>query len=167
MARIESGELRFDSSPVDLTDLAAQATAQVTIAGGPTRVRVDVAGDVPAALGDDARLLQVLVNLLSNALKFSPDESPVVVRVRRQDREVRVDVVDQGAGVATADHELLFQRFSRLRRTGGQDVKGTGLGLYICKSFVEAQGGRIWVESVSGAGATFSFAIPVAQAGAG
>jgi len=163
VARIESGELRFEFTAVDLDAVAADAVAQVSGAEDAGRIRLEVAEGVPPAQGDGDRLGQVLVNLLSNALKFSVAPAPVMVRIRRDGGQVRVDVVDEGPGIPEAEQGRLFQRFSRLPRTAGQHVRGTGLGLYICRSFIEAMGGRIWVESTAGRGATFSFTLPVAE----
>ena len=115
--------------------------------------------------GDEARLGQVFVNLVHNAIKFSPDGGEVRVRVRSDGAEVVSSVTDHGIGIAKVDRARIFERFykaDRARLRGG----GTGLGLSIARHIVEGHGGRIWVESEEGHGSTFSFAIPVSPAGA-
>jgi len=114
------------------------------------------------ARGDERRAWQVLVNLLSNALKFSPLDSPVQLRVvDTETGEVRFEVEDHGPGVATEDQQRIFEKFSRATGTtaGGE---GTGLGLYIARSLAHGQGGRIQVESEVGKGSTFTFVLPKA-----
>jgi two-component system phosphate regulon sensor histidine kinase PhoR len=115
---------------------------------------------VPAVRGDEARLGQVVVNLVHNAVKFGTDGGEVTVRVERREGEVVVAVEDRGIGIAAADQPRIFERFykvDRARVRGG----GTGLGLSIARHVVGQHGGRIWVESEEGAGSTFSFALPV------
>ena len=122
---------------------------------------VEVEQAIPPVRGDEDRLGQVLVNLLHNAVKFSPDGGPVRVSVRRDGEQVVVSVEDHGIGIPRAAQPRVFERFykvDRARVRGG----GTGLGLSISRHVVEAHGGRIWVSSEEGRGSTFAFAIPVA-----
>ena len=102
----------------------------------------------------------MLVNLLDNALKFSPPGEPVHVRVAATRREVLLRVVDQGPGVAEAELERIFEPFHAARATR---ARGAGLGLAIARGFAEANGGRVWVESRPGQGATFALALPVVE----
>jgi signal transduction histidine kinase len=106
--------------------------------------------------------LQILNNLLSNAAKFSPIGSKVTVTAAQRGERIVVSVRDQGIGIAEEDLPKLFQRFSRIRSPRDRRAKGTGLGLYICKSLVEGQGGRINVHSGLGRGTTFTYSVPVA-----
>lgn len=148
-------------------------------------LRLDISPDL-YVLADEGRLRQVLVNLLSNALKYSGPGTPIAVTARRlrahgrptegrptgRERtvrepaagQVRVSVQDAGLGVPPAEASKLFQRFVRLERDIGGTVRGTGVGLYLCRMFIEAMGGRIWVESsgVPGVGSMFSFTLPAA-----
>lgn len=121
-------------------------------------VVVDIAPDV-LVLADDMRLRQVLLNLVSNALKYSPAGANVEIRSRVDGKQVMVSVRDFGLGVPVADQSRLFERFVRLDRDMNSPVRGAGLGLYICKQLIEAMGGRIWMESSgrSGDGSTFAF----------
>jgi signal transduction histidine kinase len=105
------------------------------------------------------------VNLVSNAVKYSPKGGTVTVSARRDanDEMVTVRVSDQGIGIDPADHEHIFETFHRVRRPETDEIRGTGLGLYIVKNLVEIQGGRIWVEpGPQGQGTTFAFTVPVA-----
>lgn len=145
-------------------------------------VRLDIPPDL-IALADEIRLRQVVVNLLSNARKYSPPGSPIAIsarRIRRERREgaraheggseqVRIGVWDAGLGIPPADVPKLFQRFVRLERDIGGPVRGTGVGLYLCRVLVEAMGGHIWVESsgVPGRGSTFYFTLPLVSDAAG
>ena len=184
-ARLEAGEISFRRDPFDLgalvrrtaTDLAMGSAARTDPADataaagddthGPSalggRVRVDVPEDLPLALGDEERQWQVLANLVTNGLKFSAPDSPVEVRVRAADGTLAVSVEDGGVGLAPEDIGIVFDRFTRIVRPGQPAVRGTGLGLYICKTFVEAQGGQISVESELGKGSTFTYTVPVAS----
>ena len=108
---------------------------------------------------DEVKLKQVVVNLLTNAVKFTPSGGAVDVRAWAEGDEVVVTVRDTGVGVAMEDQARIFEAFQRGDRR--VSVEGTGLGLTLSKRFVELHGGRIWVDSVVGAGSTFGFAIPV------
>jgi signal transduction histidine kinase len=122
---------------------------------------------VPTLLADRDRLLQVMLNLLSNAAKFVPvPGGRVKVRLGCDGAELRVDVSDNGPGIEPALHEVIFQKF----RQGGDALsrpQGTGLGLPISRQIVEHFGGRLWLESAPGRGATFSFVLPLASASDG
>ena len=127
-------------------------------------IRVEIAPDLPPALGDPERNWQVLTNLLSNAVKFSDGATEIAVRVTSERERLRVEVADQGPGISPEDMPRLFQKFSRIRSGDGRGkVKRTGLGLYICKCMVEAQGGEIWAESVVGRGTSFLYTMPAAD----
>ena len=114
-----------------------------------------------AASADTARLLQVLSNLVGNAIKFTPRGGVITVRIEPLGDEVRFAVRDTGPGIAPDQVPHIFGRFWQANR---KDRRGIGLGLAIAKGIVEVHGGRIWVESTLGAGSTFYFTIPVAQA---
>jgi two-component system phosphate regulon sensor histidine kinase PhoR len=125
-------------------------------------LQVEAPRSLPTVLGDASRLGQVFVNLLHNAVKFSPDGGEVLVAVRAVGPEVVVAIEDHGVGIPRAAQARIFERFykvdrARLRGAAG----GTGLGLAIARHIIEQHGGRIWVESVEGTGSTFSFSLPV------
>ena len=153
---------------VDLLDLGEVAT------GSTERLRlfaerqgvdlkVEVAAPVPAVRGDAARLGQVLVNLLHNAVKFSPDGGEVSVSVRAAAPDVVVAVTDHGVGIPRAAQARIFERFYKVDRARVRgETAGTGLGLAIARHIIDQHGGRIWVESTEGMGSTFSFSLPIA-----
>ena len=168
LARIEGGGQLTLTDDVDLGRLAESSTERLRLFAERNAVTliVDVAPGLPTVRADEDRLGQVFVNLVHNAIKFSPDGGEVRVSVRAQGDEVVAEVVDHGIGIAKADRKRIFERFyktDRARVRGG----GTGLGLSIARHVVEGHGGRIWVESEEGRGSAFSFAIPVARAADG
>jgi two-component system phosphate regulon sensor histidine kinase PhoR len=164
LSRIESGAAVLHLDDVDLAAIATASTDRLRLFAERQGValRVDAAEPVPPVRGDEARLGQVFVNLLHNAIKFSPDGGDVIVRVGPQDEEVVASVEDHGVGIPRTAIGRVFERFykvDRARVRGG----GTGLGLAIARHVVQQHGGRLWVESEEGRGSTFSFAIPVAE----
>jgi protein-histidine pros-kinase len=163
VSRIESGQLKFTTAAVDIPVLVRRVVAELASGQDEHRVRVNVDGEVGPAVADEARVWQVIGNLVSNALKFSPPSAPVEIRVSSTPKEVVVAVQDQGPGIANEDKARLFKRFSRLAASAEARAAGTGLGLYIARSLVEPQGGRIWVDSEVGVGSTFSFTLPRAR----
>jgi two-component system, OmpR family, phosphate regulon sensor histidine kinase PhoR len=162
LARIEGGsQLRMDEN-VNLGRLAESSAERLRLFAdrqGVT-IAVEVAPDLPLVRGDEDRLGQVFVNLVHNAVKFSPEGGEVVIRVRRDGDVVAASVSDHGIGIAKADRTRVFERFyktDRARVRGG----GTGLGLSIARHVVQAHGGRIGVESEEGEGSTFTFTVPL------
>jgi PAS domain S-box-containing protein len=161
LARIEAGELRMEPEPFDLALLIAQVVEDATVGGPDRAISVDI-GPEATAVGDERRTWQVLSNLVSNATKFSPAGSPIAISVERAGDEVVVSVADQGPGIPEEQHALLFQRFVRLPQSKG--TPGSGMGLFIARSLVDAQGGRLWVTSSPGSGSTFHVALPAEPA---
>jgi two-component system phosphate regulon sensor histidine kinase PhoR len=162
LSRIESGGAVVHLDDVDLGALAATSTERLRLFAERQGVElaVDVAEDLPRVRGDDARLGQVFLNLVHNAVKFSPNGGQVTISVADAGDELVASVRDQGVGIPRTAIARIFERFykvDRARVRGG----GTGLGLSIARHVVEQHGGRIWVESEEGSGSTFSFALPV------
>jgi signal transduction histidine kinase len=159
VARIESGDFPYEIAPFDLGALVRRTVEEMNAATPGKPVRADVPPSLPTARGDEDRYWRVLTNLLSNAQKFSPPEQPVVVSVAARRDVLEVSVTDRGPGIPEEQLPRLFGKFSRL--AGPPDgQKGTGLGLYICKALVEAQGGRIGARSKVGEGTTVTFTVP-------
>ena len=165
LSRIESGRALGVVEPLDLGEVATESTERLRLFAdrqGVTLV-VDVAAPVPLVRGDQDRLGQVLVNLLHNAVKFSPDGGDVTVSVRTVSADVVVAVADHGVGIPRGAQARVFERFYKVDRARARgEAGGTGLGLAIARHIIEQHGGRIWVESTEGVGSTFSFAIPIA-----
>ncbi len=166
LSRIESGGALGALEPVDLGALAdvvrrTAAPVRRAPAGDPRHRRR--ARQLPAVHGDEDRLGQVLINLLHNAVKFSPDGGEVRVSVRAVGDQVEVAVADHGVGIPRAAQARIFERFYKVDRARVRgEAGGTGLGLAIARHIIEQHGGRIWVESTEGIGSTFSFALPAA-----
>jgi two-component system phosphate regulon sensor histidine kinase PhoR len=163
LARIESGGPLVLLDDVDLGRVVGESVERLRLFAERQGLRlvVELPDRVSPVRGDEARLGQVVVNLVHNALKFGGEGGDVTVRVNQSDGEVITSVEDQGVGIPKADQARIFERFykvDRARVRGG----GTGLGLSIARNVLEQHGGRIWVESEEGSGSTFSFAIPVA-----
>ena len=113
--------------------------------------------------GDERKVKQVLLNLLSNALKFTPEGGRIEVVAAPKDGCVEVSVSDTGVGIAPQDQEAVFEEFRQVG-TAEKKAEGTGLGLTLCRKFIELPGGRIWVKSQVGVGSTFTFTIPIRRA---
>ena len=162
LAKIEAGKLEWHMEAVtaaDIIDRATAATASLFEQKG-LQVETDVAPDLPEITGDRDRLIQVVINLISNAVKFT-DAGSVTCRAVRRGHDLVVSVTDTGMGIAPADQAKVFERFKQVGDTLTDKPKGTGLGLPICKEIVEHHGGRLWLESEPGKGTTFSFSLPL------
>jgi two-component system phosphate regulon sensor histidine kinase PhoR len=168
LSRIESGSAQLLLDDVDLVKVARSSAERLKLFAERQGLRIvlDLPKRVPPVRGDGDRLGQVLINLLHNAVKFSPDGGEVVVGVREDEGEIRVWVRDPGIGVPAADLARIFERFYKVDRARVRGRGGTGLGLSIARHVVESHGGRIWAESEEGEGSTFIFTIPLAPAGA-
>jgi two-component system phosphate regulon sensor histidine kinase PhoR len=163
LSRIESGSSLGPLEDVDLAGLSNDATERLRLFAERQGVtlHVAVAAPVPTVRGDPARLGQVLINLVHNAVKFSPDGGDVTVDVREDGETVVVSVTDHGVGIPRAAQDRIFERFYKVDRARVRgETGGTGLGLAIARHVIEQHHGRIWVESVEGVGSTFSFALP-------
>ena len=166
LARIEGGSALHPTDDVDLGALATASAERLRPFAERSGVALSVTTEpgLPPVRGDEERLGQVLVNLVHNAVKFSPDGGVVEITVRRDADIVVASVADHGIGIAKADRVRIFERFYKADRARTRGGGGTGLGLSIARHVVERHGGRIWVESEEGRGSTFSFSIPVASA---
>ncbi|NIM92412.1 MAG: response regulator [Anaerolineales bacterium] len=164
-SKIESGKMELSISEIDLSEIVGDVTATTVglIKDKPIELVVDMPEVLPPVYADGIRTRQILLNLVSNAAKFT-DEGKIGISVRlREDEdkdEVLVSVFDTGPGIAIEDQERIFEPFSQVDASPTRRTGGTGLGLSICRHLVELQGGKIWVESAPGEGSTFAFTIP-------
>lgn len=161
VSRIEARRLRLQPVPVDLRGLVEQAVQAVPGAAERCRIRIETGRRV---LADAGRLQQVLGNLLSNALKYGAADTEIGVEARPTGDFMQISVTNEGPGIPADELPSLFQRFVRTRSAVESRVPGIGLGLYITRGLVEAQGGRIWAESTPGERTTFHFTLPLAPA---
>ncbi len=165
ISRIETGRLRIEMRPSGLLG-ALEGALQATrgqIEARSQQLTVEVPEDLPLVHADPERLTQILINLLSNAYKYTPDGGRIHVRAWLQDGYVYCAVSDSGIGISPEDQAKLFTKFFRSENPAARKKPGTGLGLCIVKSLVELQGGRVEVESQLGKGTTFTFTVPVAR----
>jgi PAS domain S-box-containing protein len=162
IAKMEAGKVEWQMQPLDPTELidwATNATSALFETNGLQFI-TEIEPGLPQMVGDRNRLLQVLINLISNAVKFTESGS-VICRVKQANSGICISVADTGIGIAPEDQPKVFEKFRQVGDTLTDKPKGTGLGLPICKQIVEHHGGRIWVDSELGKGSTFSFAIPI------
>ncbi|MHB2019726.1 MAG: sensor histidine kinase [Candidatus Xenobia bacterium] len=160
VSRVEAGQLHLDVQPVEVRMVLEKALAT---ARRHTRHEIVLDGELTlSVLADPVRTLQVLYNLIGNAIKYAPDGGRIEVRVSRKAAFVLIEVKDSGLGIANHELPKVFDRFFRSRDPRAASISGHGLGLFIVKTFVEMMGGRIWVTSVPGEGSTFSFTLPAA-----
>jgi len=157
--RLDRGDLRIDSERVDLAQLVEHALETMR-QDAPESISLTAEGNGAAALGDRDRIEQVLVNLIDNAVKYSPEGGVVVVRTGPGAASVRVEVADQGMGIPPSEQEAVFEKFYRGDPQHLSVPGGTGLGLYICRELVQRMGGAIGVRSRPGEGSTFWFDLP-------
>jgi signal transduction histidine kinase/DNA-binding response OmpR family regulator len=163
LAKIEAGKFTWNMASVSLSDVLERATAATSSLFEAKKLKLvcEVDSDLPAITGDQDRLIQVVINLISNAVKFT-DSGSITCAAHRRGDELVVSVTDSGIGIALADQPKVFEKFKQVGDTLTDKPKGTGLGLPICREIVEYHGGRIWVESQPGHGSTFSFTLPIA-----
>ncbi len=162
LAKIESGKFEWHMHSLSVAAMIQQSIA-ATRALFETKdldLMLDISENLPAIVADKDRLIQVMVNLISNAVKFT-DAGAVTCAAYQKENEIIISVSDTGIGIDPHDYDKVFERFVQVGAQVQDAPQGTGLGLPICKEIVEHHGGRIWVESTLGEGSTFSFALPI------
>jgi two-component system, sensor histidine kinase len=159
LTRADLGAIPFRPRPADLRDVLAEAVEVFRRSGRATPVALELPDAPLMAPVDAGRVVQVLINLLENAARYSPAGSPIVVAAARSGAAARIEVRDRGPGLSPADRERIFGRF--VRGAAAEGTSGLGLGLYLCRALVEQHGGAIGVESLPGTGATFWIEIPI------
>jgi two-component system, OmpR family, sensor histidine kinase KdpD len=162
LSRLQAGTAASQRELVAVDELVSQALTEL---GREERVRAELPPEPPVVQVDAVQVERVLVNLLENALRLSPPEAEVVIRVVSAGDEVVLRVVDEGPGIPSAELDRIFEPFRQI--ASGDGRRGTGLGLAIARGFAEANGGRVWAESRRGSGAAFALAFPLAPAVAG
>jgi len=163
LARVDAGELDLHRVPVDVTSFLRQTveTYQIPAHARGISLTLDASGAAPTVQADPDRLSQVLGNLISNALRYTPEGGRVQVAVSMRRPDALVSVADDGAGIAPEDLPHVFDRFWRADSARRRATGGSGLGLTIARSLIEAHGGHIWAESAEGHGSTFTFSLPL------
>jgi len=161
LSKIEAGRMELEVADFDLPSAIDNALILVRERASRRGIRLGRAIDdlVGMIRGDERKVKQVLLNLLSNALKFTPEGGRIDVRAAANDGMAEISVADTGVGIAPEDQEAIFEEFRQVG-TADKKVEGTGLGLALSRKFIELHGGRIWVQSQPGKGSTFSFTLP-------
>ena len=161
--RMEAGRMTLRVELVDVDGIVRQLVASASARAPRHRLGLELDAALPAISADRDKLTQVIVNLLDNAIKYSPDGGEVVVGARAESSLVHLWVRDCGLGIPPDALETIFERYARVEAAQHQRIRGTGLGLPIVKQIVELHGGRIWVESTCGQGSTFHVAVPLVR----
>ncbi|MFA5148136.1 MAG: ATP-binding protein [Candidatus Omnitrophota bacterium] len=164
LSRIESGKMAMVFMPIDLLPAVKRACAilEKQAASKSLKVSLDIPAGLPRIQADEGSLSQVMLNLLDNAVKYTPENGNIAISAVPDGNFIRIDVSDTGAGIPEADIPKIFERFYRVDKARSREMGGTGLGLSIVKHIVQAHGGQVSVRSVTGRGSTFSFTIPKA-----
>jgi signal transduction histidine kinase len=159
ITQIETGQFSFNFSEVDLGPFILDA---VPLGLSNHSVLMDIPAGFPKIVADPERLRQCLTNLVTNAVKYSPEGGSITVRCReRGGQSIVIEVIDHGLGIPQDQIGKLFGKFVRVRTDDHMKISGTGLGLYICRLIVDGHGGQIWVESEVGKGSTFGMVLPI------
>jgi len=163
ISRIESGKATMKIEEQDLKTMIANVADLILIQCKSKNIDLgtDVQADIPTVLADRSQIERVFINLLGNAVKFTPQNGKITLSARKKGKEVQVDISDTGVGIPADSLSAIFDEFYRVDNEINQQVKGTGLGLSLVKHIIEAHKGKIWVESLVGKGSTFSFTLPV------
>jgi PAS domain S-box-containing protein len=159
-SRAQAGNFKLARVELDIDALINRVIGKLQPQTSTHTLVADVPNDLPLVFADEARITQVLNNLVSNAIKYSPSGGQIRVTSSVTPDTVVIGVSDEGPGISQEDQERLFDRFYRTESAVRKSIPGTGLGLYLCRSIVEAHGGKIWVTSDGKRGSTFSFSLP-------
>jgi len=161
--RMESGRMTLLSEPVDLNRIVTDAAAQFRLSAADHPIELDLDAGLQGLVGDPDRLTQVVTNLVSNAIKYSPSGGAVELQTKRAERTVIFTVRDHGLGIPAEQLETVFDRYSRVQTTATRGIQGTGLGLPIVRQIVQLSDGRVWATSESGHGSVFHVQLPLRE----
>jgi two-component system phosphate regulon sensor histidine kinase PhoR len=160
--RMEAGKRVYESAPEGVEEIVKQALEafDANFVGRHEPVSVDLAPNLPSLHVDRGAIVDALLNLLTNANKYSPERGKIRLSARADERNVRISVIDQGVGIARREHRRIFDKFYRSNELLSSDVEGSGLGLAIVRHVIQAHGGRVELESELGKGSTFTLVLP-------
>jgi two-component system phosphate regulon sensor histidine kinase PhoR len=161
IARIESGKVVMKKEPLELKNIIGAVLDLLSVQLKERQIEFgfDVPQDANKIFADRSQIERVLINLIGNALKFTPPNGKITVRAQKVDKAVQIDISDTGCGIPEEAQDAIFEEFYRVDNPINQQVKGTGLGLSLVKHILQAHDGKIWVKSRVGAGSTFSFTL--------
>lgn len=163
-SRLETGQVEINNQSFNLLPVVQEVCQRLQFTTERHSLEVQAEGENYLVFGDRDRLDQVVTNLVSNAIKYSPSGGPIVVHLKHKIDEIEVGVRDQGVGIPEKEQKYIFERFYRVQKTQPEASGGLGLGLYISRQIVLEHGGNIWLESVPGEGSTFYFSLPSDEA---
>lgn len=164
LSKIESGKMTMSFAALEPFPMIKRAVSMMEnqAKAKSITVKLDAPEELPKIKADETRFSQIMINLLDNAVKYTPDNGSVSVTAKVADNTLQIDIADTGIGISEKDLSRIFERFYRVDKARSRELGGTGLGLSIVKHIVHAHGGRVWVKSELGLGSTFSFTIPLA-----
>lgn len=164
LSKIESGKMKMEFEPLDILPIAKRCVNVLEKSAKEKSlvIELNVQADLPRVLADHKRLAQVFLNLLDNAVKYTPSGGSIILGASSRENVVQVDITDTGIGIPEKDLPRIFERFYRVDKAHSRELGGTGLGLSIVKHIVGAHAGQVWVRSTPDKGSTFSFTIPIA-----
>ena len=164
LSKIESGKMKMEFEPLEIPPIVNRCVNVLEKSAKDKSLSIKLAlpADLPKILGDHKRLSQVFLNLLDNAIKYTPEGGSITVSASCQEKVAQIDISDTGIGISEKDLPRIFERFYRVDKARSRELGGTGLGLSIVKHIVQAHNGQVWMQSTLGQGSTFSFTIPIA-----
>ncbi len=162
-SHLDAGSITLNRFVLDLKKEVKRTTTRFNELTDSHRIEADFPPDWPLVLADPEKIDEILINLIENAIKFSPDGGTIKISGNITDNHVLISVEDEGIGILNEDGERLFERFFRGEASSALSSRGTGLGLHICRSLIEAHGGRITVEGQPGKGTCFTFSLPISR----
>ena len=159
MTRLQAGAMKAGRELCDVQDVVGVALAEVANKTQDRPVTVDILANLPLVPMDFVLISRLFINLLDNAYKYSPPGTPLEIKARINGNQVEIEVADRGLGIPPGEITRVFEKFYRVRRTGG--ASGTGLGLSICKGIVEIHDGQIWAQNRPGGGTIITVSLPM------
>jgi len=162
-SRIQTGALSMDPQPLDVAAVAKKTIERFRTQTDHHQFILDFPDDLPLALADERRLRQVFDNLISNAIKYSPEGGKIIIGARKQEDELTVFVRDEGVGIPEEELDAIFESFYRVDSSLRRSTQGAGLGLFLVRAIIRAMGGDVWVQSQPGQGSAFYFSLPIAS----
>lgn len=159
--RLECGDYTLDIMPLDLPKQVKNIVNKLSVLTEIHRIYIDFPPEFPDVQADPKKIEEILINLIENAIKYSPHGGKIVIKGKAEGDKVIISVADEGIGIPLRDQEQVFDRFFRVTGTSDKMIRGTGLGLYICKTLIEAHGGQIWLDSKLGKGSRVTFSLPI------
>ena len=163
ISRLESGTMKFITEKTDATKMVKEIAETMQASADLKRIKIniDIQKEIPDLMIDQERIKQVLMNLVDNAIKFSPDGSTINVKTRKEKEDVLFEVQDFGRGIPKNKQKKIFERFYQVDSGIDRKFGGVGLGLTISKKIIDTYGGQIWVDSTVGKGSSFKFSLPL------